>query len=80
MLSGQPGGPRMYPRSGYFLVRYKDISHCIIYTANINLWDIIELQSVMRYKDISHCIIYTANIYINQYKCNTHDMIFIASL
>ena len=20
MLSGQPGGPRMYPRSGYFLV------------------------------------------------------------
>ena len=22
MLSGQPGGPRMYPRSGYFLVCY----------------------------------------------------------
>ena len=23
MLSGQPGGPRMYPRSGYFLVTFK---------------------------------------------------------
>ena len=27
MLSGQPGGPRMYPRSGYFLVSYTKV-HC----------------------------------------------------
>ena len=25
MLSGQPGGPRMYPRSGYFLVLIKEL-------------------------------------------------------
>ena len=34
MLSGQPGGPRKYPRSGYFLVLYKCIKGKILSNAN----------------------------------------------
>ena len=49
MLSGQPGGPRMYPRSGYFLVYTKDTFKIVENPAIVEKFMLTEQSAIVRF-------------------------------